>query len=218
MTVPDPITAELISLSRINGKIDERVFNLGVTLGRQLEAQGTPTLRLPFFAEQDKDWTEAETVLSIAEDVNDELASLVRRAYQDHLSRHFSVRFAPGPEHRRYSRLDDEAVARFNIQHVYTLQEDNFDDFDLAFTVTGPLAGIMQRHDVKTGFEINLRNNHGRTSKSITQRESLDGLFHDADLLVLSKGKSLLDYYAFAHELRRFCKTLTFPELKHRHP
>lgn len=210
----DKINTELTCLAGTIGIIDERVFNLGVELGKQLAAQGITEFRLPFFAEQKQDWTAAEAVLAIAEDVNDELSNLIRLAYKDHLSRHFSINFDLNPLHRNQSKLDDIAVTKFNVQHIYTLLDDGFDDFDLGFTATDELAKILQDHKVKTGFELKLRNNEGRTSKSITQRESLEDLFHGADVLFFSKDKSLLDYYALAHDLRRFCKKLIFSRRK----
>lgn len=154
--------------------LDEKLFNLGVELGRLLEKDNIAEYRLPFFVEQENAENIAQEKGKLIRQAEKRLLDLVKKAYKAELDESGAITIDAGYNGRKESHLSDDIVNQFLVKHTHTEQYQSGQDFTLTFLLQGKLQEIFQRHSVSPQFEITVSNNSGEEDETLYDADDID--------------------------------------------
>lgn len=154
--------------------LDEKLFNLGVELGRLLEKSNITDYRLPFFVEQEDAENVAQEKGKLIRQAEKLLLDIVKKAYKAELDETGAISIDASYNGRRETHLSDDIVNRFFVKHTQTEQYQSGQDFTLTFILQGKLQEIFQRHSVSPQFEITVSNNSGEEDETLYDADDID--------------------------------------------
>jgi len=162
--------------------LDEKLFSIGVELGRLLEKGGISDYRLPFFVEQEAAKNLAQTKQALIERARKLLLGIVIKAYKAELEENGAISIDASYSGRREEHLSDTIVSRYSFKHTGTQQHSVGCDFTLTFLLQGKLQEIFQRHSVSPQFEISAHNNSGDDDETLYEAEDVDSAFYGLNI------------------------------------
>ena len=154
--------------------LDEKLFNLGVELGRLLEKDGISDYRLPFFVEQEDAENVAQEKGKLIRQAEKLLLDIVKKAYKAELDETGAITIDASYNGRRETHLSDGIVNQFLVKHTQTEQYQSGQDFTLTFILQGKLQEIFQRHSISPQFEITVSNNGGEEDETLYDADDID--------------------------------------------
>jgi hypothetical protein len=157
--------------------LDEKLFNLGVELGRQLEKDNITDYRLPFFIEQENTENIAQTKATLIHKAEKLLLGVVKKAYKAQMDVSGAITIDASYSGRNDTHLSEDIVNRFFVKHTHTEQYHSGQDFTLTFLLQGNLLDIFQRHSVSPQVEITVSNNGGEEDETLYDAEDIDHQF-----------------------------------------
>ena len=163
-------------------KVDEKLFNFGVELGRLLERHNIAEYRLPFFVEQEAAKNLAQTKQALIEKARKLLLGIVIKAYKAELEENGAISIDASYSGRRDEHLSDTIVSRYSFKHTGTQQHNVGGDFTLTFLLQGKLQEIFQRHSVSPQFEVSIHNNSGDDDETLYEAEDVDSAFYGLNI------------------------------------
>jgi len=154
--------------------LDEKLFNLGVELGRLLEKDGISDYRLPFFVEQEDAENVAQEKGKLIRQAEKLLLDIVKKAYKAELDETGAITIDASYNGRRKTHLSDDIVNQFLVKQTQTEQYQSGQDFTLTFILQGKLQEIFQRHSISPQFEITVSNNGGEEDETLYDADDID--------------------------------------------
>lgn len=163
-----------------NKRADEKLFQLGVELGRELQKLGVETYRLPFFANQSQSVNVEKTKREYIKQLNLKVLNQVTKAVRAHIDQYGD--FTVGARNRRtsYEKLDDVIGERYGIKHTRTSQAEDGGDIELHFSFVGKLAEYFVANNVSPNFEVTLENSSGEDSETVYEIDEENNPFRGA--------------------------------------
>ena len=149
---------------------DEKLFELGVELGRELQKLEIAEYRLPFFQNQAQLVDAKTEKRKYVKQLNSAIENLVLMAVKAHVAQYGSLHFNASYRRKDYEKLDDDIGERFGIRYTRITQPTLGDDFEIHFTFVGKLANYFKDNDVTPEFSIVLFNTHGDNREHIDER------------------------------------------------
>jgi hypothetical protein len=161
---------------------DEKLFELGVELGRYLAESKISNYRLPFFVEQEVSKSQSEQKRELIDKAESLLLKILLNAYKAQLAEGNGIvietnRFGVGT-----SSFTEDITKKFGIIHTRTDQDSIGGDFELSFHLQGDLNKIFRRHNIPPTFTVSVSNNNGEDSDSIYDEKSLEDQFYSLRL------------------------------------
>jgi len=157
-----------------NKKADEKLFNFGIELGRQLERAGIADYRLDFFVEQENAENVAQTKAALIFKAETLILGVVKRTYKAQMELSGAITIDASYSGRREEHLSEDIVNRFFVKHTHTEQYHSGQDFKLTFLLQGKLLEIFQHHSVSPQLEITVSNNGGEEDETLYDAEDID--------------------------------------------
>lgn len=154
--------------------LDEKLFNLGVELGRMLEKNNIAEYRLPFFVEQEDAKSLAQIKQALIEKAEKLLLDIVKSAYKAELDLSGAITIDASYYGSRNEHLSEDVVNNFFVKHTNTEQYQSGQDFTLTFLLQGKLQEIFKRHSVSPQFEITVSNNSGEEDETLYDADDID--------------------------------------------
>lgn len=170
------IDKKLKDYARSFRPINEELFNIGVELGRLLEAEKINSYRSPFFQQLEQQTDDRETKREIAEKIANLLLQMVVKANKEQLKETGFVEYSAA-RYTSGSNLKDEISEKYSIKYRSITQTEVGGDFDIHFEVIGELKSIFEKHNVVPFFETTLYNSTGEDSEAMYSAESADKSF-----------------------------------------
>lgn len=213
----DEISDAVEELSRGFGN-DEKVFELGIELGKYLSATGAEFVRLPFYIQREVKRNKEERIREKTQKISNLILRLFYIACVKQVEKKGSITFDASTYWRGIGNIFDEEIS----QELFVIcnsveQEDEEQDFNIEFEVIGEMADLFDRYQARkkmgiSAFNLNssstltidtageLRNSFGKTriyfdtSSSNLDEKQLDEMFeeiHKATLFLLMKYSAL---------------------------
>jgi hypothetical protein len=162
--------------------LDEKLFNLGVELGRLLEKDKITDYRLPFFVEQEAAKNLAQTKQTLIDKAENILLDIVIKAYKAELKENGAISIDASYNGRRDEQLSDAIVSRYSIKHTGTQQHSVGGDFTLTFLLQGKLQEIFQRHSISQQVEVSVSNSSGDEDENFYEPDEIDSAFRSVNI------------------------------------
>jgi hypothetical protein len=188
-------------------KVDEKLFNYGVELGRLLEKNNIADYRLPIFVEQEVAKNLAQKKQAVIEKARKLLMGIVINAYKAELDENGAISIdASRHSARNETHLSDEIVSRYSLKHTGTQQHNTGGDFTLTFLLLGKLQEIFQRHSISPQFEVSANNNSGEEDETLYEPEDIESAFYSLNIGVNSYNTDLSveQLEAFVDDLNKY--------------
>lgn len=150
-----------------NKRADEKLFQLGVELGRELQKLGIEKYRLPFFETQSQSVNAEKAKRDYIKQLNEKISNQVRKAVHAHIEEYGALTFDASYRRSDQEKLDDAIGARFGIKHTRTSQTQVGGDFEVYFTFVGKLAELFTNNNVSPQFEVTLYNSSGEDNETL---------------------------------------------------
>lgn len=163
-----------------NKRGDEKLFQLGVELGRELQTLGIEKYRLPFFETQSQSVSAEKTKRDYIKQLNKKILDLVAKAARAHIEEYGALTFNASYRRRDYDKLDDDIGGRFGFKHTLTSQEHVDGDMELHFTFVGKLAELFTNNNVSPNFDVTLFNSSGGDNVKVYEVDEDNGPFGNA--------------------------------------
>lgn len=159
------------------GKVDEKVFNIGVALGRLLERNNFDNHRLSFFSEQEQKNNDIQIRFKRLLSVHKIIEKIIVLAHVEQVRKTRQINYINGG-HSKNNPLSSELEEKYNITYKGIDVEDGNQDFDITFELNGKLKEIFQKHNVGAKFVINLCNSSGENSELINSVHKAETSFY----------------------------------------
>lgn len=150
-----------------NKRADEKLFQLGVELGRELQKLGIEKYRLPFFETQSQSVNAEKAKRDYIKQLNEKISNQVRKTVHAHIEEYGALTFDASYRRSDQEKLDDAIGARFGIKHTRTSQTQVGGDFEVYFTFVGKLAELFTNNNVSPQFEVTLYNSSGEDNETL---------------------------------------------------
>jgi hypothetical protein len=150
---------------------DQSLFDLGVRLGRHLQANGIDAYQLPVFEEIKITINEIEIKNSLIRTIGERLLVIVKSANKEQLLRSKFIEYSARHDKTTKRMLDAQTADKFCISHISTSQDEEGSDFELTIEATGQLAEIFNAHQMSPIFYVSLSNYSGGDNE-VLQSES----------------------------------------------
>lgn len=158
------IVSEHVGASK---RADEKLFELGVELGRELQKLSVEKYRLPFFETQSQSVSAEKTKRDCIKQLNVKVLSQVVKAVRAHIEEYGALTFNASYRRSDYEKLDDDIGERFGIKHIRTSQTQVGGDIELYFTFVGKLAEHFTNNNITPQFEVRLDNSSDEDNETV---------------------------------------------------
>lgn len=128
-------------------RADEKLFLMGVKLGRVLAEQGVEDVRLDFFVNQELATDCLEQAMELCKQMDEIAKAIVIDAITAQVEEHGVWSVGPGSHGKDEFSLG--VANKYNLQVKWSNQSHTDDNIDIVFAMTGRLADEIKRH----GFE-----------------------------------------------------------------
>lgn len=172
-------------------KADERLFELGVELGRLLAKSSIDNYRLPFFIEQKNFENQAKQKEVLIKKAEALILKIVLNAYKAELANGNGIYIEPKSYSGRSGHLSEDTISKFGIVHTGTEQNGDGGDFKLKFCLQGLLSEIFQRHKVPPSVSVSVSNPTGEDNDAIYEVEELEANFYSLRLSIFHQNTIL---------------------------
>jgi hypothetical protein len=187
------------------GKLDERIFNIGIELGRVLERTKVENYRPPFFVAQEEMLNVREEKAKRIEAVNELIHKLICWAHKEQIREHSGIQYETGWRAAN-SPFSDEVKTKYCIQYSRIDQVNVGGDFDIYFTATGKLKAIFDKHKINPQIETTLSNGSGEEDEYIASEENAEQSLYGSRISINSHNEqlSLAQINSFADEIEKY--------------
>ena len=144
----------------------EKLFNLGIELGRRLNKNKIDNLRLNVWSDREQNHSKMIAINKAEKKIEELIAKLVRLSILHHINATGSWSIARGGGYA-LDKFSDEIVKKFNIQVVNCEMERDGDDFTVNFEVTDELATIFSTHKIYKRFDALITNHSGDNDQKL---------------------------------------------------
>lgn len=153
---------------------NERIFSLGIQLGKHIAISGDNFDRLPFFVESE---SKRNGVIR-KEALNDKIAKLIGNLFYlacaEQIKNRGAVAFSIDPKpYNSLHSLDPLIGEKFFIKECHATEKDGSDSCRLHFEVIGAVADLFEKYGFCKGLAISCENPYGGTSVEISSLQDL---------------------------------------------
>lgn len=153
---------------------DERIFQLGVELGRYLAATDEKFERLEFFIRREEERHRDERVREKRKKIGELISKLFYWACAKQIQTSGSIKFDVDEYWRGSLNLfDANIVEEFGVQCKSVTQENEDQDFEIEYEVVGKVGEIFEKYEARKMLWINAYNLHSSTSLTLTNSMEL---------------------------------------------
>jgi hypothetical protein len=152
-----------------NKRADERLFQIGVELGRELQRLEIENYRLPFFENQSQSVNAEKAKRGYIDKLNVKALSQVAKAVRAHIQEYGALTFNASYHRSDDEKLDDDIGLRHGIKHTRTSQSQVGGDIELYFSFVGKLAEHFTKNNVSPQFEVTLYNSSGEDYETVDE-------------------------------------------------
>ncbi len=150
-----------------NKRADEKLFQLGVELGRELQKLGIENYRLPFFENQSQSVNAEKAKRDYIKQLNVKVLNQVAKAVRGHIEEYGALTFNASYRRSSSDKLDDDIGLRHGIKHTRTSQSQVGGDIELYFSFVGKLAEHFTKNNVSPQFEVTLDSSSGEDNETV---------------------------------------------------
>lgn len=159
-------------------RYDEKLFNLGVEMGRLLEKQGISTHRPNVFVEFEDKQNAYTLKANEIERAEKAIAFLLRNAVAEQVENFSPFCFDSNAYSSTCEKLDDAIAEKYGIQISKTSQREHGGSFQVDITAVGQVADILKNHSVGTHITAELDNSTGDEHETIYRADNVDRFFY----------------------------------------
>lgn len=152
-----------------NNRADEKLFELGVELGRELQRLEIANFRLPYFDSQSQSVSAEKEKRSHIKKLNTVITSQVIKAMRAHIDEYGSIQFNASYHRSAHDKLDDGIAQRYGIRNTRTSQVNVGGDFEIHFTFVGKLLKYFTDNKLSPEFNVTLYNSCGEDNESVDE-------------------------------------------------
>ena len=196
---------------------DEKLFNLGVELGRLLAEHNIASHRpAPFIEFESQKDIQASKNKQIQR-ANKAISFLIRNALAEQIEQHGEFCFDSNTSTFGCEKIEESIVAKFFVQIDRTTQREHGGSFEAEFILSGQLEPIFNKYGIDLYARADVENTTGAEEETIYNADDVDKIFgvslrlngHTTDLDELQLG-------TFADELEKITSWLTLKIVKSR--
>ncbi len=148
---------------------EERIFELGIELGRHLAATGEKFERLEFFVRREEERSRDERIREKRKKIGDLISRLFYLACAKTIEINGSIKFDADDYWRESLNLfDDEVVEEFGVQCKSVTQEDEEQDFDIEYEVVGIIGEIFEKYEARKSMTVTAYNLNSTSKLTIS--------------------------------------------------
>ncbi len=185
----------------------EKLFNLGIELGRRLNENKIDDFRLSVWSDLEQNHLKMSAIYQAEKNIEELIAKLVRLSILHHINAHGVWSIARGGGYG-LDKFSDEIVQKFNIQVVNCDMERDGDDFTVNFVVTDQLATIFAKHKIYKGFDASITNDSGDDNQSLHDSKDLRNYIHSINAHIRNSNE--WELYQYEDFLIEISKPFTF--------
>ncbi|CAB4719217.1 unannotated protein [freshwater metagenome] len=171
------IEAELVKVLEEYGPNVEEIFNLGVKIGRELQAKNLPDYRLETFVKKEEIENLRESIRNKKREIADLILNQVHAAIKEIIDEGDSWDVGVGSYYRNDGKFSDEIVKKYFVQFESIQQPQTNGSFETYFRVKGKLEETFNKFEYGTTIEITLDNDSGEDNTSISSERDIQNLY-----------------------------------------
>ena len=174
----DEINARLGLMLKDGWALDkEKLFNLGVELGKELSNQQMDDFRLKVWSDIQENNLHDNAIRDAVNEIEDFIALLLKLSILEHIEETGSWSIAKGGGYG-LEMFSDEIVKKYNIQVLRCDMESYGGEFIVDFEVTDELANIFNKHNIYNQFDARIYNDNGEEDQTLYDVKRLNGYIH----------------------------------------
>lgn len=155
---------------------NEKVFELGVLLGRHLEQYGLESKRLSYFSELDKRNEVSEKIDAFRKQIEGLLHTVVTNALKEQIQQNGSWEVGIGNYFASFYMLTDVVEQKYSIRAQGVQQPERNGDFVVTFEFFGGVREIFIDILASPTVDINVSNGTGEDSEALRTSKAVDKL------------------------------------------
>lgn len=163
---------------KVTHRYDEKLYNLGVEMGRLLEKQGIATHRPNVFAEFEDQQNAYTLKANEIERADKAIAFLLRNAVAEQVENFAPFCFDSNAYSSTCEKLDDAIAEKYGVQISNTSQREHGGSFQVEISAVGQVADILKNHSVGTHITAEVDNSSGDEEETIYRAENVDRIFY----------------------------------------
>ena len=192
----DDVNKKLEKLLYVDGwRLDkEKLFNLGVELGRELERLKIIEYVSPVWESINNKKEHDEKVKKACEKIEDFIATLVKQSVKRHIEQTGSWSIS---KDRGYSleKFDDEIVKQYNIQVLNCSMETSGGEFTVSFGVEGKLLDLFEKFNIYEQFTVRIYNETGEEDQAVYDIEDVNEYIDSVSLVIRDRNEWALERF-----------------------
>jgi len=158
-------------------RYDEKLFNMGVELGRLLEAnkmqEHRPNVFIDFDARNDA-YTKKATQIDRADKA---ITFLIRNAVAKQVEEHGPFCFDSNSSSHSCDKLDEAVVDKFSVQVSRTTQVEHGGSFEAELEISGQVADVLNQYGIDLFARADVDNSSGDEEETIFDADDVDRIF-----------------------------------------
>ena len=153
---------------------EERIFELGIELGKHLAATKENFERLEFFIRREEDGARDERIREKRKKIDNLISRLFYMACTKQIEINGSVEFDADKYWREGSNLFDvQVVEKFGVQCKSVTQEDDDQDFNIEYEVVGKIGEIFEKYEARKSISVTVHNLNAVSKLMISNSQEL---------------------------------------------
>ena len=158
---------EQLSESTAPDKI-RAIFDIGVEFGALLQNQNIQNYKYEFWSKLDVADIKRREILNIEKSIEKILLTLVRKSIEEYIKKNYSWSISKGNWTSTFDEFQKNTVKKYCVQITRVNMTTYGGDFECNFQVVGKLADLFKLNNISIGFDMNIFNDNGDESLSIS--------------------------------------------------
>lgn len=175
----DEISAAVEELERGYGN-DEKLFELGIELGKYLSATGTKLDRLPFFIEREIKRNTQERIRDKIQKIGNLIHRLFYIACVKQLEKSGVITFDSSAYWRGSSNIIDSEISQELFVKCNSIAQENEEsDFGVEIEIVGEIANIFEKYQAQKYMTISLYNRYASSTRTFDNAKDIKSALGD---------------------------------------
>lgn len=175
----DEISAAVEELERGYGN-DEKLFELGIELGKYLSATGISFDRLPFFIEREIKRNTQERIRDKIQKIGNLIHRLFYISCGKQLEKSGVITFDSSTYWRGSSNIIDSEISQELFVKCNSIAQENEEsDFEVEIEVVGEIANIFEKYQAEKNMTISLYNRYASSSRTFDNAKDIKSALGD---------------------------------------